>query len=49
MRAWAAFRGHELNKEEINSQAKDRHAKIRKCKNKKNETYLQRPWQLLGT
>jgi hypothetical protein len=44
MQALAAFRAPELNKEERRSQAKkQRQASV------KNETYLQKPCQLLGT
>jgi hypothetical protein len=48
-RALAVFRAPELNKEERKSQAKKQR---QACKDKqvlKNETYLQRPWQLSGT
>jgi hypothetical protein len=45
----AAFRAPELNKEERKSQAKGQRQACKDEQVLKNETYLQRPWQLLAT
>jgi hypothetical protein len=49
IRALATFRAPEANKEERKSQAKKQGQACIDKQVSKNETYLQRPWQLLGT